>query len=329
MAVPTRTAGGADHAEVGSRRDGTATTPVAVRGCATGGCGPSSPPCSSIPSVAFLALAGVQTASLVGQTDGAQRVRRRGRHRPADHALVHQLQQERDRTAGELAELRGRRRARPATPRSPRCGRFRAATDGARRAPRGRRTAGRARHVLAGRVRPGRWRRSTRSSTAGRGPPARPAARRSSSNYRRMIEPCSSCWPSRRPAATRPALTEAVLRYVQLARVKEIWLADPRAALAAARAGRLRRPTTWSMLSDLRAQRLGRARRLPGRRATGDRPPLRRRRVDAGVRAGRPGWRRPPAQRCRPRCCSPAVVDRQPAAAGAAAPAESGCSTTR
>lgn len=59
-----------------------------------------------VPSVAFLVLAGVQTRSLVGQTtvlsDFAEQV---GIGRQIT-AAVHRIQQERDRSAGELAELR-------------------------------------------------------------------------------------------------------------------------------------------------------------------------------------------------------------------------------
>ncbi|MFD0787450.1 ATP-binding protein, partial [Micromonospora azadirachtae] len=59
-----------------------------------------------VPSLAFLVLAGVQTDALVGQTtvlgDFAEQVDI-GRQITA---AVHSVQQERDRTAGELAELR-------------------------------------------------------------------------------------------------------------------------------------------------------------------------------------------------------------------------------
>lgn len=59
-----------------------------------------------VPSVAFLVLAGLQTGALVNQTtalsDFAQQV---GIGREIT-AAVHRLQQERDRVAGELAELR-------------------------------------------------------------------------------------------------------------------------------------------------------------------------------------------------------------------------------
>jgi signal transduction histidine kinase len=63
-----------------------------------------------IPTVAFLVLAGIQTTSLVRQATSLNEFARQLRAGQQTTALIHDLQRERDRTAGEMAAVDGRPR---------------------------------------------------------------------------------------------------------------------------------------------------------------------------------------------------------------------------
>jgi signal transduction histidine kinase len=63
-----------------------------------------------IPTVAFLVLAGVQTASLAGQATSLNEFTRQLKAGQQITALIHDLQRERDRTTGEMAAVDGRPR---------------------------------------------------------------------------------------------------------------------------------------------------------------------------------------------------------------------------
>ncbi|MEW2378451.1 nitrate- and nitrite sensing domain-containing protein [Micromonospora sp. NPDC047812] len=209
-----------------------------------------------IPSVAFLVLAGVQTHTLVGRTtalgDFAQQV---GIGREIV-ALVHQLQQERDRAAGELGELRrggaGADRDSAIVVLKP----LQAATDQALRDLR--RAAGPLADADAS------WRVAysevleayeqvayIRAAI----PPAVLGSDTILSNYHRAVDALLRLLAEPTPGEDRPALSDAVLRYVQLARVKELSSRVRAQLYEAARAGRYG-VEDQVVLTDLRAQQL-------------------------------------------------------------------------
>ncbi|WP_243704597.1 nitrate- and nitrite sensing domain-containing protein [Micromonospora sp. KC723] len=209
-----------------------------------------------IPSVAFLVLAGVQTTTLVGRTtalsDFAQQV---GIGREIS-ALVDGLQQERDRTAGELAELRrdglSSDRAASALALRP----FQDATDAA---------AGELRRAAAPLAdADASWRvsygkaleaydqvRYIRAAIL----PAVLNPETILSNYHRAVDALLGLLAEPSPGEEQPELTDAVLRYVQLARVKELSSRVRAQLYAAARAGRYDIDDQIT-LTDLRTQQL-------------------------------------------------------------------------
>ncbi|WP_327028976.1 nitrate- and nitrite sensing domain-containing protein [Micromonospora sp. NBC_01740] len=209
-----------------------------------------------IPSVAFLVLAGVQTHTLVGRTtalgDFAQQV---GIGREIV-TLVHQLQQERDRAAGELGELRrggaGADRDSAIVLLRP----LQAATDQALRDLR--RAAGPLADADAS------WRVAYSEVLEAYDqvvyiraaiPPAVLGSDTILSNYHRAVDALLRLLAEPSPGEDRPALSDAVLRYVQLARVKELSSRVRAQLYEAARAGRYG-VEDQVVLTDLRAQQL-------------------------------------------------------------------------
>lgn len=206
-----------------------------------------------VPSMAFLLLAGVQTSALVGRTtvlnDFSSQV---GIGRQIT-AAVHQLQQERDRSAGELGELRrGGERETTATDLKP----LQTATDRAVADLR------RAAEPLADAD--ASWRVAFSEALEAYDQvvdirPAIPPAVLSSetilSNYHRAIGALIDLLAEPTPGQDQPALNDAVLRYVQLARVKELSSRVRGQLYAAARAGGYGTEDRV-LLTDLRAQQL-------------------------------------------------------------------------
>ncbi|WP_243707824.1 nitrate- and nitrite sensing domain-containing protein [Micromonospora sp. KC606] len=209
-----------------------------------------------IPSVAFLVLAGVQTTTLVGRTtalsDFAQQV---GIGRQIS-ALVDGLQQERDRTAGELAELRrdglSSDRAASALALRP----FQDATDAAagelRRAAAPLADADASWRVSYGRALEAYDQvRYIRAAIL----PAVLNPETILGSYHRAVDALLNLLAEPSPGEDQPELTEAVLRYVQLARVKELSSRVRAQVYAAARTGRYNRDDQVT-LTDLRTQQL-------------------------------------------------------------------------
>ncbi|MFE9690809.1 nitrate- and nitrite sensing domain-containing protein [Micromonospora sp. NPDC005806] len=209
-----------------------------------------------IPSLAFLVLAGVQTAGLVGQTtalsDFAQQV---GIGRQITTA-VDRLQQERDRAAGELAALRrnggGAERDAAIAALEP----LQAASDQAMAELR------HAAEPLAGAD--AAWRVAYSEVLEAYDqviyiraaiPPAVLSSDTILSNYHRAVAALLNLLTEPSPGDNQRALTNAVLRYVQLARVKELSSRVRAELYAAARAGRYEVDGQVT-LTDLRAQQL-------------------------------------------------------------------------
>ncbi|WP_245736749.1 sensor histidine kinase [Micromonospora pattaloongensis] len=209
-----------------------------------------------IPSVAFLVLAAVQTSSLIGQSTVLSEFSRQVSVGQEITALVHELQQERDRSAGELAGRKaaperydvalGTRSLQPhyeAVDRATE--QFRSAADplalgdAAWRVSYGRVTEGL--EQLPG----------LRASVAG----GLVSTATVVGNYTRIIEALLTLLAEPSPGAEHPELTEAVLRYVQLARIKEIGSRIRSRLYNAARAGQYG-PEDFVELTDLRAQQL-------------------------------------------------------------------------
>ncbi|MFJ6199444.1 nitrate- and nitrite sensing domain-containing protein [Micromonospora sp. NPDC092111] len=209
-----------------------------------------------IPSVAFLVLAGVQTAGLVGRTtalsDFAQQV---GIGRQIT-TLVDRLQQERDRSAGELAALRrsGNSADRDAAVAALKP--LQAASDAAFAELR------EAAEPLADSD--AAWQVAYAEATEAYDqvvyiraavPPAVLSSDTILGNYHRAVETLLSLLAEPSPGPDRPELTEAVLRYVQLARVKELSSRIRAQLYAAGRAGRYDLDDQVT-LTDLRSQQL-------------------------------------------------------------------------
>ncbi|MGY0005109.1 nitrate- and nitrite sensing domain-containing protein [Micromonospora sp. I033] len=209
-----------------------------------------------LPSVAFLVLAGVQTRGLVGQTtalsDFAQQV---GIGRQISTA-VDRLQQERDRSAGELAALR---KAGGGADRDAAVAALRPLQDASDRAMTELRAAA---EPLADAA--AAWRVAysevleaydqvvyIRAAVA----PAVLSSDTVLSNYHRAIAALLNLLAEPSPGDDQRALTNAVLRYVQLSRVKELSSRIRAELYAAARAGRYEVDDQVS-LTDLRAQQL-------------------------------------------------------------------------
>ncbi|SCG65375.1 nitrate- and nitrite sensing domain-containing protein [Micromonospora inositola] len=209
-----------------------------------------------VPSVAFLVLAGVQTRALVGQTttlsDFAQQV---GIGRQITLA-VDRLQHERDRTAGELAALRraggGAERDAAIFELKP----LQTASDQALAELR--RAAEPLAHADAA------WRVSYSEVLEAYDqviyirpavPPAVLGSDTILNNYHRAIGALLHLLAAPSPRENQRALTDAVLRYVQLARVKELSSRIRAQLYEAARAGRYELDDQVA-LTDLRAQQL-------------------------------------------------------------------------
>ncbi|WP_240032747.1 nitrate- and nitrite sensing domain-containing protein [Micromonospora globbae] len=209
-----------------------------------------------VPSVAFLVLAGVQTRSLVGQTtvlsDFAEQV---GIGRQIT-AAVHRIQQERDRSAGELAELRRAAGAADRDAAITALEPLQAATDQAvadlRRAAQPLADADASWRVAYSEV------LEAYDQIVYIRPAVPPAVLSSDTilgTYHRAVGALLDLLAEPTPGQDRPALSDAVLRYVQLARVKELTSRIRAELYAAARAGRYG-PEDQIVLSDLRAQQL-------------------------------------------------------------------------
>ncbi|MCW3840002.1 nitrate- and nitrite sensing domain-containing protein [Micromonospora yasonensis] len=209
-----------------------------------------------IPSLAFLLLAGVQTRGLVGQTtalsDFAEQV---GIGREIT-AVVDRLQQERDRAAGELAALRraggGAERDAAIAALQP----LEAASDQAMTELRD------AAEPLADAT--ASWRVAYAEALEAYDqvvyiratiPPAVLSSETILSNYHRAIATLLDLLAEPSPGDDQRALTDAVLRYVQLSRVKELSSRIRAELYAAARAGRYD-ADDQATLTDLRAQQL-------------------------------------------------------------------------
>ncbi|MGN9812532.1 nitrate- and nitrite sensing domain-containing protein [Micromonospora sp. BQ11] len=209
-----------------------------------------------IPSVAFLVLAGIQTSGLVGRTtalgDFAQQV---GIGREIA-AAVHELQQERDRSAGELADLRrggtGVDREASAAALTP----LYQETDQAIR------RLDRAAEPLAGAD--ASWRvaysevREAYEQVVSIRAAILPAVLGSDTilgNYNRAVDALLNLLAEPAPGEDQPALSDAVLRYVQIARVKELASRIRAQLYEASRAGRYG-VEDQVLLTDLRAQQL-------------------------------------------------------------------------
>ncbi|WP_431976426.1 nitrate- and nitrite sensing domain-containing protein [Micromonospora haikouensis] len=210
-----------------------------------------------IPSVAFLVLAGVQTQGLVGRTTELSDFARQVGIGRQITDVVHQLQQERDRTAGELAELRrsgGGGAARDAAIAALKP--LQSSTDAAVRELQ--RAAGPLADADAA------WQVAYSAALAAYDqvvyiraavPPAVLASDTILSNYHRAVSALLNLLAQPSPGEGRRALNEAVLRYVQLARVKELSSRVRAELYAAARAGRYGVEDQVE-LTDLRAQQL-------------------------------------------------------------------------
>ncbi|MEV0807617.1 nitrate- and nitrite sensing domain-containing protein [Micromonospora sp. NPDC050200] len=209
-----------------------------------------------IPSVAFLVLAGMQTAALVGQTTALSDFARQVGIGRQITTVVDRLQQERDRSAGELAELRrvGAGADRDAAIAALRP--LQVATDQAvtelRAAAQPLADADASWRVAYGEALEAYDQVIYIRATI---PPAVLSSNTILSNYHRAIDALLNLLAEPSPGEQQPALTDAVLRYVQLARVKELSSRIRGQLYAAARAGRYDLDDQVT-LTDLRAQQL-------------------------------------------------------------------------
>ncbi|MDG4831765.1 nitrate- and nitrite sensing domain-containing protein [Solwaraspora sp. WMMD1047] len=207
-----------------------------------------------VPSLAFLVLAGAQTATLFGQADLLGDFSDQVGVAGHVSVLVHELQNERDRTAGELAAL-GAGGGEP----SQAVTALRPAHDAVDRALAEFR---RAAQPLADTDASWRISYSRAEELLAELPEVRAAlpaavlnANAVLSNYNRAIESLLTLLAEPSPGADEPELTDAVLRHVQFARVKETASRIRGQLYAAARAGQYA-PDDLVELTDLRAQQL-------------------------------------------------------------------------
>ncbi|MFF0102421.1 nitrate- and nitrite sensing domain-containing protein [Micromonospora sp. NPDC005257] len=209
-----------------------------------------------IPSLAFLILAGIQTRGLVGQTTTLSAFAEQVGIGRQISAAVDRLQHERDRTAGELAALR---RVGTGADRDAAVAALKPLQEATDRAMAELRTAA---APLADAD--AAWRVSyseaieaydqvtnIRAAVA----PAVLSSDTVLSNYHRSVASLLNLLAEPSPGDGRQDLTEAVLRYVQVSRVKELSSRVRAELYAAARAGRYE-PDAQVTLSDLRAQQL-------------------------------------------------------------------------
>ncbi|WP_433353437.1 sensor histidine kinase [Micromonospora saelicesensis] len=206
-----------------------------------------------VPSMAFLLLAGVQTSTLVGRTTALNDFSSQVGIGRQITAAVHQLQQERDRSAGELGELRkGGDRQAAANDLKP----LQAATDKAIV------DLSRAAEPLADAD--ASWRVAFSEALEAYDqvvdiraaiPPAVLSSETILSNYHRAVGALLDLLAEPTPGQNQPALNDAVLRYVQLARVKELTSRVRAQLYAAARVGAYGTEDRV-ILADLRGQQL-------------------------------------------------------------------------
>jgi signal transduction histidine kinase len=207
-----------------------------------------------IPSLAFMVVAGVQTFSLIGQATVLDEFADEVAVGQQITTLVHDLQTERDRTAGALASLAANKansvqveadlqQYQEVSDRS--AGEFRSAAE-----------------PLAGG--PAAWRTSYNRATDAlddlgtlRGSVSSGAvsAQTVFDTYTRSIDALLTLLAQPTPGVERPELNEIVVRYVELARIKEISSQLRAKLFAAASAGRYG-ATDQVELTDLRAQQL-------------------------------------------------------------------------
>ncbi|MDG4765684.1 nitrate- and nitrite sensing domain-containing protein [Solwaraspora sp. WMMD406] len=209
-----------------------------------------------IPSVAFLVVASVQTGSLVGQATVLNGFASQVEVGSQITALVHELQQERDRSAGELAARQDApARFDPVVSAETlqahydavdrRITDFRAAAEPLV-------SADAAWQVAYSRVSESLDQLpSLRASVSG----GVVGADTVFGNYTRAIDALLTLLAEPSPGVDRPDLTQAVLRYVQIARVKEFGSQIRARLYAAARVGQYG-PEDLVELTDLRAQQL-------------------------------------------------------------------------
>ncbi|MFE9191022.1 nitrate- and nitrite sensing domain-containing protein [Micromonospora sp. NPDC007208] len=206
-----------------------------------------------VPSMAFLLLAGVQTSTLVGRTTALNDFSGQVGIGRQITAAVHQLQQERDRSAGELGELRkGGDRQAAANDLKP----LQASTDKAIV------DLSRAAEPLADAD--ASWRVAFSEALEAYDqvvdiraaiPPAVLSSETILGNYHRAVGALLDLLAEPTPGQNQPALNDAVLRYVQLARVKELSSRVRAQLYAAARAGAYGTEDRV-VLADLRGQQL-------------------------------------------------------------------------
>ncbi|MDQ7904371.1 nitrate- and nitrite sensing domain-containing protein [Phytohabitans sp. ZYX-F-186] len=207
-----------------------------------------------IPSLAFMVVAGVQTSALIGQATVLDEFADQVALGQEVTTLVHDLQSERDRTAGNLAALQARkmtanqatadiRQYYVAVDRS--AAEFREAADPL------------ASGDAAWQVALNRARDAVDDLPTLRGAVAGGAVSADTviGNYTRTIDALLTLLAQPSPGVERPELTEMVLRYVELARIKEIGSRLRARLYAAASAGDYG-PTDQVELTDLRAQQL-------------------------------------------------------------------------
>ncbi|GAA4683048.1 sensor histidine kinase [Phytohabitans rumicis] len=207
-----------------------------------------------IPSLAFMVVAGVQTVSLVDQATVLDEFADEVRVGQQITTLVHDLQTERDRTAGNLAAVQAQkmgssqvaadiRQYYVAVDRS--VTEFRDAAS-----PLGGGNA--AWRVAFNRANDALDQLSTlRTAVSG----GAVGAETVFGNYTRAIDALLTLLAQPSPGIERPELTDMVLRYVELARVKEVGSRLRARLFAAASAGKYG-PTDQVELTDLRAQQL-------------------------------------------------------------------------
>jgi len=207
-----------------------------------------------VPSLAFMVVAGVQTGALIGQATVLDEFADQVGLGQQVTTLVHDLQSERDRTAGNLAALQAKKRTASeatadirqyyvAVDRS--VADFREASD-----PLGGGDA--SWQVAYNRARDAVDDLPTLRAAAASGAVSTDTV---IANYTRTIESLLTLLAQPSPGVERPELTEMVLRYVEVARIKEIGSRVRARLFAAANAGQYG-PTDLVELTDLRAQQL-------------------------------------------------------------------------
>ncbi|MEV0156260.1 nitrate- and nitrite sensing domain-containing protein [Micromonospora sp. NPDC050686] len=209
-----------------------------------------------VPTVAFLVVSGVLTRGLVVQTTELSGFARQVGIGREITAAMNQVQQERDRAAGELGELHGAGAGGDRDAAIAALKPVQAATDAAMRELR------RAAEPLADSD--AAWRVAYSEVQAAYDqmvylraaiPPAVLSSETILGNYHRTVDALLMLLAEPSPGADRQALSDAVLRYVQLARLKELSSRVHAQLYAAARAGRYA-PNDEATLTGLRAQQL-------------------------------------------------------------------------